>query len=241
MEQHDFNKIGNIQSALTTLRQYNQYVLFPLAEKAFENPILELYFESPIDDPIETKIEKAFCVAAARAVFHNPNIPEKNKNRSARNTARDLREAMRYAKLEYHSASKGLPHQEYIKRKRALPIVRRAVNIERAKKICKNVAITTLATVIAGPIAGGIVAGTRILYSFLPEKIKEPINRAAKEVKSAAITTIHNSIDYLKSTSVGKKVAEVVEEVKPYFKNVMESAKKIKDKVVDYVKSYWPF
>ena len=41
MAERDFDKLGNIQSALETLRQYNQYVLFPVDESVFENPALE--------------------------------------------------------------------------------------------------------------------------------------------------------------------------------------------------------
>ena len=58
MIKRDFDKLGSIQSALETLRQYNQYVLFPVEEGVFEDPALLEYFESPLDSPIERDVEK---------------------------------------------------------------------------------------------------------------------------------------------------------------------------------------
>lgn len=63
MIERDFDKLGNIQAALETLRQYNQYVLFSVEESVFDNPALEEYFDSPLDSPIERDVEKIVCVA----------------------------------------------------------------------------------------------------------------------------------------------------------------------------------
>lgn len=241
MAERDFDKLGNIQSALETLRQYNQYVLFPVDESVFENPAFEEYFNSPLDSPIERDIEKIICVAGINAVYDNPNIPAINKKRSARNTARDLREAMRYAKLEYHAEKKDLKHKEYNRRKRAIPIVRRRMKVQMAKTLAKNTAITTIATVIAGPIGGGAVLGGRLLWRFMPDKIKKPIQKAAKEVKEKAVSVLESTVDYIKSTSVGKVVQKAIDVVKPTVTNVVDTAKKVYTKVKDFAKSFWPF
>ena len=242
MAERDFDKLGNIQSALETLRQYNQYVLFSVDESVFENPALEEYFNSPLDSsPIERNIEKIICVAGINAVYDNPNIPAVNKKRSARNTARDLREAMRYAKLEYHAANKGLIHKEYNRRKRAIPIVRRCMKVQMAKTLAKNTAITTIATVIAGPIGGGVVLGGRLLWRLMPDKIKESIQKTAKNVKEKALNVLENSVNYIKSTPVGKVVQKAIDTVKPTVIKVVDKAKKEYTKIKDYVKSFWPF
>ena len=241
MAERDFDKLGNIQSALDTLRQYNQYILFSVDESVFENPALEEYFNSPLDALIERDIEKIICVAGINAVYDNPNIPDINKKRCARNTARDLREAMRYAKLEYHAEEKGLTHKEYNRRKRAIPIVRRRMKVQMAKTLAKNAAITTIATVIAGPIGGSAVIGGRLLWRFMPDKIKKPIQKTAKEVKEKAENVLENVSDCIKSSSVGKVIQKVIDEAKPIGTKVFGTAKKCYTKVKDYAKSYWPF
>ena len=241
MVERDFDKLSNIQSALETLRQYNQYVLFPVDESVFENPALEEYFNSPLDAPIERDIEKILCVAGINAVYTNPNIPTINKKRSARNTARDLREAMRYSKLEYHAAQKGLTHKEYNRRKRAISIVRRRQKVQMAKTLVKNTAITTIATVIAGPIGGGAVLGGRLIWKFMPDRIKKPIQDATKEAKEKALDVLENSVEYIKSTSVGKAVKKAIDVVKPTVKKVFDKGKKAYNEVKDFVKSFWPF
>lgn len=241
MTECDFDKLGNIQSALETLRQYNQYVLFPVEESVFDNPALEEYFNSPLDSPIEREIEKIVCVAGINAVYDNPNIPAFNKKRSARNTARDLREAMRIAKLEFLSSEDKVTSKEYSRRKRALPIVRRRMKVQMAKTLAKNTAITTIATVIAGPVGGATALGGRLIWKFLPDKIKKPIQKKANEVRKGAINILNTTIDHIKSTSVGRAVQKAIDVVKPTVKKVADTTKKIYNKARDFVKSFWPF
>lgn len=241
MDQQNFNELGNIQAAISTLRQYNQYVLFPVSDTVFENPILFEYFSTPLDAPIEKTVEKIVSVAAAKAVYENPNIPNFNKERSARNTARDVREAMRYAKLEYHAQTKGLSHKEYMRRKRNLAIVKRATKIKIAKGLAKNVSITTFASLIAGPIGGSVALGSRLIWKFLPEKIKKPILSVAKEVKEKAITIIKTCCNYIQSTQIAQKVAKIVEKISPVIQKAGKKISQAKRAVVDFAKSFWPF
>ena len=241
MSKHYFNELGNIQAAFSTLRQYNQYALFPVDETVFENPILLEYFSTPLDAPIEKTVEKIISVAAAKAVYDNPNIPNFNKERSARNTARDVREALRYAKLEYHAQKKGLSVDKYNKRKRSLAIVKRAAKIRMAKGLAKNVTITTFATIVAGPIGGSVALGSRLIWKFLPEKVKKPIVKAAKVVKQAAVNTIKNCYSFIKSTTIGKKIGKLVEKVSPIVNKVVTKTKNAVKRLTDYAKSFWPF
>lgn len=241
MSKHYFNELGNIQAAFSTLRQYNQYALSPVDESVFENPVLLEYFSTPLDAPIEKTVEKIISVAAAKAVYDNPNIPDFNKERSARNTARDVREALRYAKLEYQAQEKNLPQKVYNKRKRNLAIVKRAAKIRMAKGLAKNVSITAFATLVAGPVGGSVALGSRLIWKFLPEKVKKPIVEAAKVVKQAAIKTIKNCYSFIKSTTIGKKIGKLVEKVSPVVNKVVNKTKEAARQVRDYVKSFWPF
>lgn len=241
MAKHNFTELGNIQSAFSTLRQYNQYALFPVSENIFENPVLLEYFSTPLDAPIEKSVEKIVSVAAAKAVYENSNIPGFNKERSARNTARDVREALRYAKLEYHAQTQGLSHKEYMRRKRAISLVKRAAKIKIAKSLAKNMTITAFATMIAGPLGGSVALGSRLLWKFLPEKVKKPIISAAKVVKEKAITVLKKAGNYIKSTRIGKKVLNIVEKISPVVQATGRKIATATRKVVDFAKSFWPF
>ena len=146
MNAYRFNQLANIHVALSTLRQFNQYVLFPVPEKEFDNPIILDYFLSQLDSSTEKTVEKMVCVAAVKYIFDNPNIPAQNKEQSAKNTARDIREVMRYAKLEYHAKVQNLSIPEYNRRKRSILIVKRIAKIKKAKEILKIASITKFAT-----------------------------------------------------------------------------------------------
>ena len=148
---------------------------------------------------------------------------------------------MRYAKLEYHAAEKELTHKEYNRRKRAIPIVRRRMKVQMAKTLAKNTAITAIATVVAGPLGGGAVLAERLLWRFMPDKLKKPIQKTAKEVKEKAVSVLERSVDYIKSTSVGKVVQKAIDVVKPTVTKVVDTAKKVYNKAKDFVKSFWPF
>ena len=66
MNTHNFNELSNIQSALTTLRQFNRYALFPVSNTVFDSPLLIEYFESPLDAKVERKVLSS-DVRAARS------------------------------------------------------------------------------------------------------------------------------------------------------------------------------
>lgn len=248
MEQRDFNKLGNIQAAMDTLRMYNNFVLFPATEEVLQNPALEAYFNSPLDDPIERKVEKMLCVATIRAVYQNPDIPQINKERAAKATARGLRSALQISKLEHYASTHEMKVEEYNRRKRSNYIVKKAVKVKMAKRLAKNVTITTLAGVVAGPIGASVAVGSRILWGFLPDKIKKPIEKKVSEVKEKAYNTLRNTAtvvrnkyEAFKSTEVGKKVEKAVNAVKPYVAKAKEVIVKSATKVKNFIKSFLPF
>lgn len=255
MAQRDFNKLANVQVAMDTLRMYNNFVLFPASEEILQNSALETYFNSPLDAPVERKIEKIICVAAIRDVYQNPDIPQMNKERAAKATARDLRAAMQKAKIELKAANGELTVPEYNRRNRSNVIVKRAVKVKMAKSLLKNASITALAGAVAGPIGASVVIGTRIIWRFLPDKVKNKIEKRAEQVKEAAYNTLKNTVtkvknayETFKSTSVGQKVETAVEAVKPYVdkatKVLKEVAQKVREKATkawNFAKSFWPF
>ena len=241
MNKYNFDELGNIQAAFSTLRQLNQYVLFPVSEETFDNPLLIEYFDSPLDSPIEKKVEKIISVAAAKAVFDNPNIPSFNKKRSARNTARDIREAMRAAKIEYHAQTDRIGVPEYNRRKRSLQILKRVAKFNMAKGIAKNMAITAFATLIAGPIGGSIAFASRITWKFLPEKIKKKIQNAANAIMNKAINVIDNCCNYIESTKVYKIVEKAIDKVRPAIEKVGKKVIEYAQRVIDFAKSNWPY
>lgn len=237
MKEQYYNELGNIQIAFKTLRQYNQYALFPVTESLFDNPILLEYFDSPLDAPIERKVEKILCAAAARAIYENKNISSKRKEACAKRAARDMRETLKLGKLEYHASEKELFVSDYRRRKRSLHIIKYAARINKAKKILKNCTLNGLIRTIAGPVTYFANYGARLVWNILPDKVRKPIVAAAKDLKEKAINTIETCCTYIKNTAVGKAVTKAIEKCKPFYQKFKEKAVKIKNKITDKLKS----
>lgn len=248
MVQRNFNKLGNVQAAIDTLRMYNSLVLFPATEEILQNPALEAYFSCPLDAPIERKIEKIVCVAAIHAVYENPDIPQMNKEHAARTTARSMRAALQAAKLEHKASSNELTVIEYNRRKRSNVIVKKAAKVRMAKTLVKNASITALAGAVAGPIGASVAVGTRIIWRFLPDKIKRPVEKRVSQVKEAAYNTLVNTVrkvkgvyEVFKSTEVGQKVDRAVNAVQPYVAKAKDVVVKAANKAKNIIKSFLPF
>lgn len=241
MNIYNFNENANILSALTTLRQFNQYTLFPVPNKVFDSPFLLKYFDSPLDAEIERKVEKIISAAAIRTVYKNSNIPQERKETSARKTVRDLCDALRNAKLEYHAQAKNLSHKEYMRRKRCIPLVSRIAKIKMAKNLAKTMTFSAFATYIAGPIGGTMVFASRVIWRFLPDGVRESLTSATKEIKKTALDTAQSLSSYVKTTEAGTRIQKTIEKIKPLIdkekKEFIISINRVKDRV----KSYWPF
>lgn len=246
MTRRDFNKLGNVQAAIDILRMYNSFVLFPAMDDTLQNPALEAYFSSPLDDPIERKVEKIICASAIRAVYDNSNIPEINKEHAAKVTARELRAALQMAKLEYKASSEGLSVSEYNKRKRSNIIVRKVAMTKKAKSLLKNLSITALVTAVAGPVGANLAMGVRIVWPLLPDNVRIGIKNSLNRAKEVAYNTLNNTLkavkktyEVFKSTEVGKKVENAINAVKPYVTKVIDKADKVVTKIKDCAKSFW--
>ena len=204
------NQLGNIYSAINTLRRYNKYLLFSIDEKFFENKFIVEYFETPLDDEIETKVETILSVAAIMTVRSNPNIPEDKKQHVALMNARYLRETMRYAKLEYHATVKGIVTvQEYNRRKRAIPLVQIVAKLSEAKKCALTV--LSLIRIISGYKCFAVIYTTsKLLWEILPIEVRKSLIMNSKEICDNALGTLHNYYEEMKSTEVGRAIGYVV-------------------------------
>lgn len=238
MTMRNFNKAGRVKVALKLLRQYNDYILFPVSDETFNDPLLVQYFETPLDDPIQKKVEKMLSAAAIKAVKDNPNIFKSKIDVCAKKNAHEYIEALRIVKLEYRARIKkdNITVADYEERKAAIPLVRKAARIKRLKKIGKSLTIRGFATAVCGAGAGIAISVSRYLWHFIPEKVREPLAKAAKKVKQEAIETIHECADYLKNTRVGKVVMRAVDKVEPYVhkavKTIKAGAEKLRDRLV---------
>lgn len=240
MSKRNFNKQADIKAALKILRMYNQYVIFPVSEEIFKDPLLVEYFESPLDDPIEAKVEKALEIAAVRAVYDNPNIPDSKKETIAKKNAHEFDEALQIAKLEYHAQIKGSVTVKEYKRRKAIPIVAKAARIKQLKKIGKYLTIRGLADAIAGPIAGGAIMVGRFVWKLMPEKPRKVLVEIGQKVKEEAFDIVKNCGEYLKSTRVGQAVERAVKKVQPIVKKVAVAIKAKTQVIKDKVKAWFP-
>ncbi|MBQ6165867.1 MAG: hypothetical protein IJK41_00315 [Muribaculaceae bacterium] len=244
MSNSRLNDLGNIQSAINTLRRYNKYLLFSVDEKLFEHQLLVDYFENPLDDEIEESVENILCVAAVKTVLDNPNIPEDKKLNIAEKNARDLREAMRYAKLEYHAMVKGtVSVQEYNRRKRAIPLVQLVAKIAVTKKYATELSIIIIIKIIENysfVLAAGLSI-CRILWKYLPAEVRNSLLLKSKEICDKAIKTLKNYSQEWRSTPLGKMIGHFVQKIEikmvPHLRVLWNKAKTKVEQIKDKIKS----
>lgn len=238
MSKNNYNQLGNIQSAISTLRRYNQYLLFSVDENTFDNPLLVDYFEKPLDDGIEGKVEKVLSVAAVKTVIDNLNIPQERKVKVAIKNASDLREAMRYAKLEYHlEVKKTISVQEYNRRKRAIPLVRRVARLEQIKKYATNISIRLIINAVAGHNVAIAVGVIQLVWRFLPDNVRNSLVMKSKKICDKAIVTLKNYLKKVKSTAIGQRIGTVVNlaerkimpKIQPIYEKVKAKIQQVKD------------
>lgn len=229
MSDHCYNELSNIQLAFNTLCRYNKLLSFPVPEKTFANPLLTEYFESNLDDQIEAYVEKILSVAAASIVYDTLELPQKIKKKLALKNARELREAMRYAKLEYHAMVKrDIFVPEYNSRKRSLSIVQRAARLERVKKYATVVTVRFFAKALIGDYSDLIICSSLLIWKFLPDNIRNLLARNTKNICGRAIITIKNYRKVLEHAL--KNSVKNSEIIKEYDKTeIVKTKKKVKD------------
>lgn len=243
MSERVFNELSKIKGALETLKKYNEHIWFSVDEKTFEDPLLVEYFESPLDDPVEARVEKIIGAAAVRAVYDNPHLSASEKKRVAETNARDLRNAMRMAKLDYLAHVKEcISVPVYNRRKKANELVQRIAKIKYLKRIRRGLTIRGLAdllTTLVGlpPVGGWVITAGRMAWNLMPEKVRKPLERKAKKIKEQAVTTIQRCCETIKKSKVGQAVAKVVEKAKPYYEKAKDVVIVIKEKTKAKVKA----
>lgn len=247
MSERIFGHLSDIKVAFKKLNMYNDYLWFSVDEQTFNNPLLVEYFEKPFDDPIEARVEKIISAAAVAAVYDNPHISDKQKKRIADKNAKDLRNAMRLAKLDYHAYVKDdISVKNYARRRQGIELVERIAMAKRLKKIKKHLTIRGLADLMTSslglpPVGGWVVTGSRMVWSLVPQRVRKPLEQKAKEIKQKTVTVIRNTCDEIKesfqNSKVGKKVIATVEKAKPYLEKVKNKVVAVKETVKDKVKS----
>ncbi len=240
MSEHNYGELASIQTAFDTLREYNQFLLFSLDDKTLDIPELKEYFESPLDDPIEKRVESIVSAAAVRMIYSNPNIPQKNKQKVAIQTARDSRQALQIAKVEYHAQTKNLSVREYERRKAAIPLIRRAMMCRNAIRKGVKTSVNILIHYVFGPVGIAVKQGAMFAWSVIPQPVRDTIKRTATEVVEKATTIIGNCVEAIRHTAVGRKVEQVVQKVAPIISRGVEKVKKKTRAFVDRMKSYIP-
>lgn len=227
---------------------YNDHLWFSVDEQTFNNSLLVEYFEKPFDDPIEARVEKIISAAAVAVVYDNPHISDKQKKRIAEKNAKDLRDAMRLAKLDYHAYVKeDISVKEYARRRQGCELVDRITRVKRLKKIKKNLTVRGLADLLTTslglpPIGGWVVTGSKMVWSLVPERVRKPLEQKAKEIKHKAVTVIRNTCNEIKesfkNSKVGKKVIATVEKAKPYFEKAKNKIVEVKETVKAKFKAF---
>lgn len=240
MNKRYYTTLANAQTALKILRHYNQYVIYPVSDEVFNDPLLVKCFESEFDDPIQKTAEKVLSVAAMRAVNDNPNIPESRKEVLAKKNACEIRDVWRLSILEYQANVKGTVfHKQYLRLKKAIPIATKVARVKQLKKIANYLTVRGLAELIGGPLIGGAVMVGRFVWKLMPEKARKTLVEIGQEVKEEALNVIENCYKYIKSTRVGQAVERAVKKVTPLVNKVTVVIKAKAQEIEDKVKAWY--
>lgn len=237
MSGYKFGELANIQVALSTLREFNQYVRFPISDTLLDSPILSKYFSTPLDSPDEKEIEIIVSIAAAKAVFDRSNIQDySGKEELATEIARDVRDAMRFAKLEYVAQTTNLSHQEYVRRKRSIPLVKRIAWLKIIKERVALYAIKSVAVAIAGTPGGNIVLGTYFIWKLFPQEVKDNLLSRTRDTTRKAVTIIKNCCNHIKSRKMGEIIVSYMKEIIPLQEKLKSNSTCILDEKTNHNK-----
>lgn len=241
MSERHYSKHANMQAALKLLRFYNQYVIFSVSDDVFNDQLLEEYFESPMNSPIEATVEKMISAAAVRTVYDHPNIPQGRKAIVAKKNAREMRDALKLAKIEYLAKVKGtLNARVYPRLKMAIPLADKVARVKQLKRIGSYATIRELAEAIGGAYVGTAIMVGRFAWSLLPARVRKSLVEKGQEIKEEALATMENCCEYIRSTRVGQAVERAVKKVAPIVHRAVTVIEKQTQKMKDKIKSWLP-
>lgn len=229
-----FSKREGLALAMKQLLHYNVWTAICLDESFFEEKALLKYFEADFDDPIEEEYENIIAAAITRTVYEKDYIPKVLKKVFAKKSVRQQLDSLRAAKITYQEEVKGISQREAFNLRRENQMVRRIAIIDNTVK-CGirggtkagiSAAIGWLVTVLAPEVTipAWIIGGCAYaIISILPDKIKEPILKKAKQSVDTIIVKAKHMADLLSKRAVA----------------IAQSAKKSLEKLGERAKQLW--
>ncbi len=228
-----------MQAAMSQLKHYNSYLLYPVDEGFLEDKnvseYLERYFECDFCDPFEKFVEREFCSAIVATIYHMDRLKDlspADKQEAALKTCKGFIESLHLAKIEHHRYNNNMSSLEYAKRLRGINIINKAREVERIKKYKKKlggrISLNAVLAFVGGPGAVMANTGARVLSGLLPESIKKPMRTISNKIKDGAIATIDANKEQIKSRPLVEKVVKVVHSAKKVYSKAKEAIKNSK-------------
>lgn len=255
-----------VQGALASLRRYIRAMYFSVETPEIENEAIEEYFATEDTRALAT-FEKTVGAAAIRAIYQNPDIPDKQKAKVARRAAAELQDAFRGARLDYrYAAGKlgqgALAEAAYERKKAELKLVRKATQLDRVKKHVKAMGKKLTKTAVLAVVKEGIaqageyfgvpreamkwvsMAAVVAADAIFPKKAREAIAAKARTMAQRAVATVVKVAERIKSNPVIKKAAETVKTfiapvIAPVYEKVREVAHTVREKVSSAGRRCW--
>ncbi|MBQ7529409.1 hypothetical protein IJT10_05860 [bacterium] len=238
----------SLEIALNKLRIYNSQMLYiPLEDSALtemQNTMVD-YFKAEENSEKANALEKLVGVAAVKAVYDNPDVPDEYKGRVARRTGRELIEVAKLAKVSYMynegMFGKGEEAEEERDRRLEENVVMKKYGLvdnlfKSAENLAKKVATKGLISYVTEDLieneqtAKFVKSAAIFAVSIIPEDIKTGFKKKAREVSECAANVVKRVAERVSNTRLGKKVTSFVEtHVKPLIDRgvkVVESAVK---------------
>ena len=224
---------NNLSAALDSLRKIVKLNAISLEESFFEQePLLQEYFDAPLDSEVDKCMEKMIAASAIRATYDSKHIPQLMKKKIADRNSREVVECLRYVKLNKlkntiqtqftaNQLEEILKENSHAKKAALAKAVGRRLLLEGVK-IGTSAIITTIVTATGAPIAipaaaVGLIAWAAItaVEHVVPKSVKEKAKEKIRTLTKSAIGKAENAIRKIehKAQELTKKVKPVVEKV----------------------------
>jgi|GEM_PF-5150927 len=236
---------NNLSAALDSLRKIVKLNAISLEESFFEQePLLQEYFDAPLDSEVDKCMEKMIAASAIRATYDSKHIPQLMKKKIADRNSREVVECLRYVKLNKlkntiqtqftaNQLEEILKENSHAKKAALAKAVGRRLLLEGVK-IGTSAIITTIVTA-TGPIAipaaaVGLIAWAAItvVEHVVPKSVKEKAKEKIRTLTKSAIGKAENAIKKIerKAQELTQKVKPVIEKVKTGVQKVGETIQK---------------
>ncbi len=224
---------NNLSAALDSLRKIVKLNAISLEESFFEQePLLQEYFDAPLDSEVDKCMEKMIAASAIRATYDSKHIPQLMKKKIADRNSREVVECLRYVKLNKlkntiqtqftaNQLEEILKENSVAKKAALAKAVGRRLLLEGVK-IGTSAIITTIVIATGAPIAipaaaVGLIAWAAItaVEHVVPKSVKERAKEKIRTLTKSAIGKAENAIRKIehKAQELTKKVKPVVEKV----------------------------